>query len=397
MTMPAAWLTQDRARAYGTVFSLAMLILLTGAYVQILKPAWQDPHFRPLASDFDPFWSAARMALRGAGALVYDGAAIHAEENTGAQLPPGEVMLYQYPPTFLMLCLPLALLPYIPALLIFLGTGYAATVVCLKRILPPRWPVLPVLAFPGAVMNWIIGQNGFVSASCFGGAALLLERRPALAGALLGVFACKPHLAVCLPVALGAARRWTAFCACGAMAACITLLSWAVLGNGPWLGFFHTLWVSRAVLQSEQTGPKVITVYEAVRLLHGGVGLAASAQALAALASLGLVACICARRPGGVPEIAAAIAGGLLCTPYAMDYDLVCLGVPLAYVAREGSGSHWRAPEKLILILCYGLPLCVRTVNLRGGVPLAPPLIACLFGVLALRAMRSHRPALALA
>jgi hypothetical protein len=387
------WITEDRARAYGSVFSVAMLILLAAAYFRILQPAWHDPLGRPQASDFDPFWSAARLALRGDGALVYDGTAIRAAENTGAQLPPDEVMLYQYPPTFLMLCLPLALLPYIPALLIFLGAGYAATVVCLRRILPPRWPLATVLAFPGAVMNWIIGQNGFVSAGCFGGAALLLERRPAVAGALLGVFACKPHLAVCLPVALGAARRWTAFFACGVAAASITLLSWVVLGSGPWLGFFHTLWVSRAVLQSEQTGPKVITVYEAVRLLHGGVGLAAAAQALAAAISMACVGVFCARRPGGVAEIAAVIVAGLLCTPYAMDYDLVCLGVPLAYVARAAAGSVWRAPDTLILVLCYVLPLFVRTVNLRAGLPLAPPLLACLLGCVVLRTCRTQAAA----
>jgi hypothetical protein len=390
-------LTEDRARAYGTIFSLAMLILVAGAYVHILQPAWTDPRGRPMASDFDPFWSGARMALRGAGALAYDGTAIRAEENTGAQLPTGEVMLYQYPPTFLMACLPLAVLPYIAALLVFLGAGYVVTVVCLKRLLPARWPILPVLAFPGAVINWIIGQNGFVSASCFGGAALLLERRPALAGACLGVFACKPHLAICLPVALGSARRWAAFTSCGAVAFAITLLSWLGLGSAPWAAFVRTLWVSRAVLQSDQTGPKVITVYEAVRLLHGGAELALAVQFSTALVSIALVWRVCCRRPGGSAEVSVAIIAGLLCTPYAMDYDLVCLGVPLAYVAREAAGNVWRPSEKLALILCYVLPLCVRTLNLRAGLPLAPPVLACLLGVVVARALRpvAHTASLA--
>jgi hypothetical protein len=381
-------LTADRARAYGTVFSLAMLILLAGAYAYILQPALTDPHGRPMASDFDPFWSGARLALRGAGSQVYDGAAIRVEENAGAQLPQGEVLLYQYPPTFLMACLPLAMLPYLPALIVFLAAGYSLTVFCLKHLLPVRWPILPVLAFPGAVINWIIGQNGFVSASSFGGAALLLERRPALAGACLGVFACKPHLAVCLPVALGAAGRWSAFASCGVVASSITLLSWLVLGSAPWAAFLNTLWVSRAVLQSAQTGPKVITVYEAVRLLHGGVGLAVGVQSATALACLVVVWLVCIRRPGGAAEISVAIIAGLLCTPYAMDYDLVCLGVPLAFVACEAAGSAGSASEKIVLTLCYVLPLCVRTVNLRVGLPLAPPLLAWLLAVVISRARR---------
>jgi hypothetical protein len=80
-----------------------------------------------------------------------------------------------------------------------------------------------------------------------------------------------------------------------------------------------------------------------------------------------------------------------------MDYDLVCLGVPLAYVAREADGTSWRAREKSVLILCYVLPLCVRTVNLRAGLPLAPPLLACLLAVVAVRAVRpaAHAPTMA--
>ena len=393
MSAPAGWLTADRARAYGTLFSVAMLVLLAGAYLHILTPAWHDARGRPEASDFDPFWSGSRLALRGTGALAYDAGALRAEENTGAQLPPDEVMLYQYPPTFLLASLPLGLLPYIPSLILFLGISFALTIFCLKRMLPRHWPTLPVLAFPGAVINWIIGQNGFVSASCFGGAALLLERRPGLAGACLGVFACKPHLALCLPLTLAAARRWRAFISCGAVAAAIVLLSWLVLGNGPWAGFFNTLWVSRAVLQSDQTGPKVITVFAAIRLLHGPVGLALMVQAVSACISLALAGLIAGRRPGGVPEIATAIVAALLCTPYAMDYDLVCLGIPLAYIVRDADRTGWRRAEIPVLILCYVLPLCVRTINLRTGVPLAPPCLAALLAVLALRILPRNRHA----
>jgi hypothetical protein len=45
--------------------------------------------------------------------------------------------------------------------------------------------------------------------------------------------------------------------------------------------------------------------------------------------------------------------------------------------------------------VCYVLPLFVRTVNLRAGVPLAPPLLACLLGAVALRVLRPARQAVA--
>jgi len=382
----ADWLTADRAQSYGRSLSLALLIFLIGAYSVILRPAVLDPHWRPMASDFDPFWSGARLALAGHPASAYDGDAIRAEEDTGAQLPRATVLLYQYPPTFLMLCLPLAMLPYLPALFLFLGSSAAAAILCLRRILPQGWARLPILVMPGTIINCVIGQNGLVSTAAFGGAVLLLERFPILAGACLGIFACKPHLAVCVPVALGAARRWRAFIACGVTAIGLTLMSWAVLGGGAWSGFFATLWVSRAVLQSPQTGPKVITVYEAIRLSHGSIGLAGLAQGAACLVCVALVARVAIKRPGPKAEMATVIAAAILCTPYAMDYDLACLSVPIAWLASEAMRTGWRDWEKIVLCASYTLPLFARAANVTAGVPLTPMIVASLLAVVVARA-----------
>ena len=382
----AEWLTADRAQSYSRVLSVALLIFLVAAYAKILQPALSDPDWRPMASDFDPFWSGARLALGGHPAAAYDGGAIRTQEAVGAQLANDTVLLYQYPPTFLLLCLPLALLPYVLALALFLGSSAAAAFLCLRQILPQRWAVLPIVVMPGAVINGVIGQNGMVSTAAFGGALLLLERSPVLAGACLGFFACKPHLAFCVPVALAAARRWTAFLACGGTALGLMAVSWLALGSAAWSGFVSTLWVSKAVLQSPQTGPKVITVYEAVRLVHGGIGLASLAQAAAGVICVAVVARVTMRRPGGTPEMATVVAAALLCTPYAMDYDLVCLSLPIAWVTGEALRTGWRDWEKIVLCTCYTLPLFARAVNVMTGVPVTPVILGALLCVVSARA-----------
>lgn len=48
----------------------------------------------------------------------------------------------------------------------------------------------------------MIEQNGFLSAGLFGGALVLLERRPVLAGALFGLLTYKPHLGLLVPIVL---------------------------------------------------------------------------------------------------------------------------------------------------------------------------------------------------
>jgi hypothetical protein len=381
----ATWLTADRARSYTILLGAALFIFTAGAFRTILLPALSDPQARPMAADFDAFWSGAHLALQGHAASAYDGQAIGGAEILGAQLPHDKLLPYLYPPVFLLLCLPLAMLPYLAAMPVFLLLGYAANAFVLHRILPQRWALLPILVLPGAAMNAVIGQNGFVSAVCFGGAMLFLDARPALAGMCLGVFAYKPHLALCIPLMLAAARRWRAFWACGACASGLVLLSWLTLGSSAWAAFFGASGVIRAVLGSEEVWPKLVSLYAAIRLLHGGTSLAYAGQAVVSLACLACVALVGARRPGGRAEIATLTVAALLCTPYAMDYDLVCLGVPMAWLAGEAARTGWRDWEKSVAAACFLLPVFARGLNLAAGLPLAPPLVASLLFVIASR------------
>ncbi len=386
----AGWLTAGRARAYAALLGVALAVFTAGAFRTILAPAFTDTLMRPVAADFDAFWSGAHLALGGHPEAAYRGDAIGPAEALGAQLPPGQVLPYLYPPVFLLLCLPLAALPYLLAMPAFLLLGYAGNALVLWRILPRRWALLPILVLPGAAMNTVIGQNGFVSALCFGGAMLWLEKRPILAGLALGVFAYKPHLALLAPVALAAARRWRAFFACAGGAALLIALSWAVLGGAAWRAFFEDAGTIRAVLDSREVWPKLVSTYAAIRLLHGGTALALAGQGAVSAACLACVVRVCARRPGGRAEVATLTTAALLATPYAMDYDLVCLGVPLAWLAAAAAPGHWRAWEKTAATAAFLLPLFARGLNLAAGVPLAPPLLG---GFLAVVACRAARPA----
>jgi hypothetical protein len=386
----ADWLTTGRLRTYAQLLAATMLVILLGMAVRLGAEAAADPRGRTAVTDFDAFWSGARLAAAGQAEAAYREPAISAMERRGARIEGRNYLPYLYPPVFLLLCLPLAALPYLAAMAAFLAGGYAVTAACLKRILPAGFPWLPVLAFPGAVMNAIIGQNGFVSATCFAGALLLLPRRPALSGACLGVFAFKPHLAIAVPLALAAARRWRAVFGCAAVAAGLALLSIAAFGLAPWLAFLQAFPVTRAALETHpEIWTKLVSIYGACRILHFGPGAALAVQGVVALLSLAALARICAARQDPALEMAALVVVALICTPYAMDYDLVCLGVPLAWFCREACRTGWRSWEKALLSAAYILPLAPRWLNIHAHLPVAPLAIA---GMLTLLWRRATAP-----
>ncbi len=382
----AVWMDTVRARAYARMLAGFLAIVTAGAYVNILLPVLSDPQGRPLGSDFDTFWAGAILALHGQAAAAYDVGTIRAAEMAGAQLQDGRWFIYLYPPMFQLLALPLGLVPYVVALGLFLAASLAALAVCVRAILPRAWPLLALAAFPPVMLNVVTGQNGCATAACFGAAMLWLERRPAMAGAALGLLAAKPHLAVCVPLGLLAARRWRALFSCAGMAAALSLLSWAVLGTRTWRAFLATAPVGHAMLMNPDIWRKMASAFAAVRLLHGGENLAWGVQALAGCAALACVVLVCRRRPGAGAEVATITCAAMFCTPYVWDYDLLGLAIPLAWLAAQASTLGWRAWEKSGALAIYVLLGCVRVLNVGAGAPLAPVLVAGLLWMTATRA-----------
>ncbi len=383
----ARWLGPARGRGYLNLVAVAMLLLVVAVAAKTGLSAWNDPLGRPTIGDFDAFWTVSRLGLTGHAALAYDQGALRLAEAVPVQPSHGQYLPYFYPPVFSLICLPLGLLGYLPALAAFIVAGTTASMLCLRRILPAGWPGLVILAFPGLLMNAAIGQAGFLATLCFSGALLLLERRPFLAGTCLGALAYRPQLAICVPIALVAARRWRALAGCMACAIGLGVASVLVLGWGAWAEFVAAMPMIARVPQMHDIMPKLLSVYGAVRALHGGAGLGYAVQAASAVSAMLALAWITARKPGAGAEMSALVAAALLCSPYVLDYDLACLAVPLAWLAGRGGRSGWLPWEKAGLTLCYVLPLVARTLTMTAGVPITPILVAALLALVGQRSV----------
>jgi alpha-1,2-mannosyltransferase len=99
---------------------------------------------------------------------------------------------------------------------------------------------------------------------------------------------------------------------------------------------------------------KIQSSFIAVRLLGGGLLLAAIVQGAVALAVVVALVRFVLRRPGGRAEGAALAAAALLATPYLADYDLVCLAPALAVALARGGASSAGAGG---ISCCYWPPI----------------------------------------
>jgi hypothetical protein len=389
--MSAAW--RDKAWQL-SVFGLALLMLagvlaFAAQMAGLLSPAGA----RPLGLDFAAFWSGARIALHQGARLAYDNAVVEAFERAHTQLSGPGYLAFYYPPAFLLLCLPLAALPYTLALLVFETAQAALLWPALKRILGCGWGWLPVLAYPGFVMNVFSGQNGGLSASCLAFAMLTLDRRPWLGGMFLGLLSYKPQLAACVPVALLAGRRWRAAAAAAGTAAVLAGVATLVLGQGAWDGFLANAPLARHDIETLAIKWRMSqSFYGAMRLSGCGLQAGYLVQGSVAVLAVAVLAWIGWRRRGAGPDMAALSVTALLVTPFLYDYDLVLLAAPIAWLAGEASRTRWLAGERILLLLCYLAPLGARAAGMALGVTIGPPLVLAMLAAIARRAARRDAP-----
>ena len=375
----ADWLDAERARAYARI--LCDITLLVAVAWIALSRGGLDVDGKPIGTDFVSFWTASKLALAGEAGAPWDTAAHWAAQRAlfGGKL--SDYAAFFYPPPYLLVCLPLALLPYLWSLAVWLGATAFAYWRVMRAFLPGLSPGV-FLAFPAVLINAGHGQNAFLSAALVGAGLLLLDTRPLLAGVSFGAMAFKPHLVLLMPFALVFARRWATLAVAAATAAAFCAVSYGVLGEPAWAGFLRDSAFAREALERNLIGDeKMQSVFSAARLLGAPLGLAYALQGLTALAALAALFALSRRAFRGPAEAAAAVSACLLASPFLLDYDLTLLAIPLAWLAREGLRTGFLPWEKTALLAAFLLPLVSRVVASAMGLPLGPLTIAAVFAL----------------
>jgi len=425
-----AWVTAERMRlvaglllAFGFIAAVALVATSDGS---------NDRFGRPLGTDFSNVYAAGTYVLDGQPAAPFDPRRQYVREQAifGPDTP---FYGWHYPPFFLGLAAFLALMPYGLALLVWQGVTLVLYVLSIRAILAaglpsPLWggsraesargggptiaatplpapsaPTSPTrgevkkerlwlllaLAYPAVFINLGHGHNGFLTAALMGGALVVLNTRPVLAGILFGLIAYKPQFGVLIPLALIAGGYWRTVFTAAATVVALALIVTLAFGTDVWTAFLASMHFTRTVvLEQGNTGwQKIQSVFSWVRMWGGSVQLAYAAQGIVTLAIAAAIVWLWHSRTTFALKAAALAIGTILATPYSLDYDLMVLAPAIAFLAGEGLMRGFAAYEKTVLAALWFVPVIARTLAQTTLIPLAVPLMLLCFLLLLRRAM----------
>ena len=382
----------DAARIERFSFALLALTVTTVLVLIVTASGGVDFLGRPLGTDFSNVWSAGRMTLAGEAAAAYDPALHYAEQQ---EIFNEAVPFYgwHYPPFFLIAAAALATLPYTTAWIAWMAATLPAYVLAISKIVSGRTAIVATLGFPAVTVNFLHGQNGFLTAALFGGALCVINRRAVLAGVLIGLLAYKPQFGVMIPIALVAGGYWRTIMAAALTVLALCGLSTLLFGFEIWSAFLESRHFTKSVvLETGGTGwEKIQSLFSAVRMWGGSIALAYAMQA--ALAVFLAVSLFRLWRSSADHDVKAAglAAASLLATPYCLDYDLMALAPGLAFLTAAGLRRGFPPFERAALAFVWIAPLAARQVAEATLVPLGFLAMATLYGLALRRAFGKRK------
>jgi hypothetical protein len=394
------WLTRERI----TLVAIALLFATAAGFLYLVATAHGgvDRQGRPLGTDFSNVYAAGTLVNEGKAATAFDPALEYARER---EIFGNDTLFYgwHYPPFFLFAASALALLPYGLALTVWQAMTLGLYLLMIRGIVAPS-PRLPgegrgdvtagslwlllALAFPSVLINVGHGQNGFLTAALLGGALVVLDRRPLLAGILLGLLVYKPQYGLLLPVVLGVSGRWRCFAAAAATVIVLAIATTLIFGMPVWHAFaVFSEFTRKVVLEQGDTGFfKIQSIFAWARMWGAPIPLAYAVQGFATLGIAAALAWLW-RSPAAYPLKAAALCiGTILATPYSFDYDMMVLAPAIAFLAADGLRRGFLPWEKTALAALWLVPLVARTVAHASMIPLGVPAMLTVFVLILRRA-----------
>lgn len=185
-------------------------IILRDFYALAELPFLSDPG--PIggkyANDFENFWGAPQIAVKGVRQLFSLDAYNDGLRALG--LPLQYTHFWPYPLHFLLLLWPLQALPFAWAYLFWIIGGMGIYGYVVSRGVAKRRSLTVLMALC-APASWSVvwgGQNGFVISALFLSVWMYLAKRPKLTGVFLGILTVKPQLGLIWCLVLLRQRRW---------------------------------------------------------------------------------------------------------------------------------------------------------------------------------------------
>jgi arabinofuranan 3-O-arabinosyltransferase len=363
------------------LFSLVTVAIYAVRVLRMLRLYSSDPSAARWGLDFSNYWQAARLTLVGAQQMLFEPARYLAylQGEFGQGLQP---LAWSYPPHFLLFTWPLGFLSYGAALGAFLFVTFALFVVSLiifrRKLAPTADPKLTLLAlFPYALIAAFATQNGFFTAAITLLALTFMNDRPVVAGLALAVLTVKPQLGFLFPLVALLDRNWALLRWATLFTLALVALSAILFGVGTWQAYFSDIIPHQHSVMTAWTGVFLLlmpTPYGSLRVLGLEPGFALALHWIAAAAAGIATLWLLWRLRDPLQRAFVLLAGTLLISPYAFNYDMGALCVTAALVALSP-----RVRQLPSAAICFALIAVVPGLLLHlaaSRLPLTPLLLA---------------------
>ncbi len=296
-----------------------------------------------------------------------------------------------YPPVVFFLILPFGLLPYWLSYLTFMVISLTGYVAIVRQTIKGSEAMWALAAFPGIWITLHHGQATFLIALCFGLAIMAIKKRSATSGVFFALLTMKPHFSILGPVALVAARHWSALLLFAMTGLLLSSIAMLFFGMDSFTGWLSTTHFAKTILEDKYSSSYIPSLFSILNHFGVPINFVYPAQGLLSLTCVWAVWTVWRKTLSWELRGAALVAAALLCFPYVWTYDLALLGLPIAWMTRYGLQKGWKPWEREILFVSWWLPALAELCAIRGlPFVFTPVVIACLLVVILRRAREEN-------
>lgn len=347
-----------------------------------------------LTRDFLHFYAQGTITREHDAYALYDIDAMAAVADRVVPVPVDIKFPPVYGPQVGLLFTPIAMLPYVPALIVWLFVtiaGYLACVYAVWRQCPAlrgeRWTVAVLaLGWAGFHFTLSFGQASLVATVCMAALWLALKgERPFLAGLAVGALAYKPQLGIVAAFVFVLGQEWRVVAGAVTAVAVQFGASWAYWGAGIFAGYIGALRKLPGVIDAMEPDKVLMHSWRSLFLQLGmAAGPALVLSIVTSLATIAFAVAVWRTRAALAPRYVVLVLSTLLVDPHIFSYDLMLLA-PALLVAWQWAWELEPVPLARVVPFVGG-PLARMTarqavVSLAGFVYMAPLLTIVLEAV----------------
>lgn len=379
-----------------TIFAALFFVGFAAHYFLTIDwsgPIPRDSHGFVVGRDFLNFWMYGRAAFMEDPGRFYDVAVYNREIATSLGFESIWVN-WSYPPSIMLIASPFAWMSYLPALLIWTALGlFVFLWFAWRHTSDLRIPLILVLS-PAAVLCLVSGQHSLFTTAMMIGAFAWLDRRPALAGILIGLLTLKPQLGLLFPFMLAASGRWRVFGTAAITAVAVAAVTAALFGPKIWLDYLMLgIPTQNKVLLDPRmmSAPYMPTIFMNLRMAGASYQLAMAIQACSAAAAVAAVVWAFRYRKHSEPLTLAALffACSIFATGYVLSYDTLPLTFCAVLLAASGQLTSLGNRLAQLVYWMPAIQLVLGELRVPGAALIVPAF--ALYLVLRLKAGASSR------